>query len=270
MSLKYFNSFPKISYDIKGDSVLKNITDLTRRVKIRDNLNDFITSFYQRNSHGQRPEVMAHEEYNDSMLHWVLLHLNGVEDPNHDWCMDEQSLQRFIDKKYPNRVYRLEKQHFSKDQKSQFWFFYPGERITDINSFASPKPYATCVKFDSDLLQVTYKDMVGSDQTGGGFDDTNPGIAIIQGGDPRPVGEGAKGIIDVGGDTIGRNAVHHYEDSNGDIISRATYELDTSNNTKVTNAEYEIALNDIRREINVLSPELIEQVEKELVEKING
>ena len=34
--------------------------------------------------------------------------------------------------------------------------------------------------------------------------------------------------------------------------------------------EYEIALNDIRREINVLSPELIEQVEKELVEKING
>ena len=66
------------------------------------------------------------------------------------------------------------------------------------------------------------------------------------------------------------NAVHHYEDSNGDIISRATYELDTSNNTKVTNAEYEIALNDIRREINVLSPELIEQVEKELVEKING
>ena len=42
MTLKYFNSFPKISYDIKGDSVLKNITDLTRRVKIRDNLNDLV------------------------------------------------------------------------------------------------------------------------------------------------------------------------------------------------------------------------------------
>ena len=270
MSLKYFNSFPKISYDVKGDKILNTVTDLTRRIKIRGNLPDFIGAYYERNSHGQRPEVMSHEEYNDTMLHWVLLHLNNIEDPYYDWCMDDQSLQRFIDKKYVNRVVRLEKNHFTQDDKAQFWFFYPGEKITDINSSANPKPYATVVNFDSDLLQVSYKDIVGSDQNGGGFDDTNPQRAIIQGGDTRPAGIGSKGIVDIGGDTIGRNAIHHYEDSNGDIISRTTYELDTSNNTKITNAEYEITLNDIRREIRVLSSEFIEQIEKELVEKING
>ena len=119
--------------------------------------------------------------------------------------------------------------------------------------------------------------MVGSDHISGGFDDTSPGTAIIQGGDTRPAGEGNYGVVDEGGDTIGRNAVHHYEDSNGDIISRGDYEIDQAKAVElrvghipITNAEYEIALNDIRREIMVLSPDFIEQIEKELVEKING
>jgi hypothetical protein len=276
MSLKYFHSFPKVNYDIKGDNVFNNITDITRRTKIRDTLDEFVSAYYQRSSNGQRPEVMSHEEYNDVRSHWILLHLNSIEDPYFEWCMDEQSLQRYIDKKYVNRVYRLEKDHFSKDNKSQYWFFYSGETITDINSSASPKPYATCVNFDTDLLQVTYKNIVGSDQVGGGFDDTPSGIAIIQGGDNRPVGEGNYGIVDEGGDTIGRNAVHHYEDSNENIISRGDYEIDQAKavelrvgHIKITNAEYEIALNDARREINVLDPSLVDQLEKEFLEKIN-
>tara|TARA_Y100000401_G_scaffold117463_2_gene126402 strand:- start:5129 stop:5941 length:813 start_codon:yes stop_codon:yes gene_type:complete len=270
MSLKYFKSLSTIKYDIKGDNVLTEATNILKRVKVRDSLSEFVSTFYKRSSKGQRPEMMSHEEYNDVYTHWILLYLNNIEDPYYEWHMDEQSLQSYIDKKYPYRVCRLEKTHYSQDDKAQFWFFYPGERITDINSSASPKPYATCVSYDSDLIQVTYKDMVGSDQSDKGFDDTNPQRAIIQGGDTRPAGEGAKGIVEAGGDTIGRNAVHHYEDSDKNIISRATYELDTSNNTKVTNAEYEISLNDVRREISVLEPSLVEQFEKEFLEKING
>ena len=268
MPSKYFGSFPTISYDIKGDKNYKNITNLAKRVKVRDLLHEYISVYYERNLRGQRPEVVSYEEYKNTAYHWVLLQLNNVTDPYFEWCMDEQTLQRFIDKKYPNRVYRLTKDHLGN--KSQYWFFYEGETITDINSLASPKPYATCVKFDSDLLQITYKDIVGSDQVGGGFDDTPSGIAIIQGGDTRPAGEGNYGIVDEGGDTIERNAVHHYEDSDKNNISRATYELDTSNNAKITNAEYEIALNDTKREIKALTPDLLDQIEKEFLEKING
>jgi hypothetical protein len=58
-----------------------------------------------------------------------------------------------------------------------------------------------------------------------------------------------------------QNATHHYEDSDGNQLSYYTgvNDLNGAGNAKITNFEYEVALNDQRREIKIVRPEYIKQ-----------
>jgi hypothetical protein len=58
-----------------------------------------------------------------------------------------------------------------------------------------------------------------------------------------------------------QNATHHYEDSDGNQLSYYTgvNDFNGPGNTRITNFEYEVALNDQRREIKIVRPEYIKQ-----------
>jgi len=58
-----------------------------------------------------------------------------------------------------------------------------------------------------------------------------------------------------------QDATHHYEDSAGNQLSYYTgvNNLNGAGNAKITNFEYEVALNDQRREIKIVRPEYIKQ-----------
>ena len=101
--MAYFTYFPIIGYDIRGkknDSSVQRITDILKRVRKKleiINLAFFEESFVQ---DGDTPESLAHQVYDDSTLHWIILYANYMTNPYYDWPMTYFDLQKFVSKKY--------------------------------------------------------------------------------------------------------------------------------------------------------------------------
>jgi hypothetical protein len=103
--MAYFNYFPSISYDVRGDIKnprIQSITNVLQRV--RKKMNVINASFFEQYfiTDGDKPETLAHMIYGDSTLHWIILYANYMTNPYYDWPLTYYDLQKFIDKKYPN------------------------------------------------------------------------------------------------------------------------------------------------------------------------
>ena len=86
----YFDTFPKILYDSKGNGQVKIVTNLLKRVairtKVKNNTSLFDTYTVQ---NGDTPESIADKLYDDPELHWVVLMVNDITDRYHQWPMYE-------------------------------------------------------------------------------------------------------------------------------------------------------------------------------------
>ena len=99
----YFNYFPQLIYDMKNNGNEKLVTDLFRRVKIRDAILDeasLYEHYYVPN--GETPEVTAFKHFGDSELHWIIMMINDITDRFHDWPMQENQFNAFVNDKYDN------------------------------------------------------------------------------------------------------------------------------------------------------------------------
>ena len=101
--MAYFTYFPTIGYDVRGiknDSSVQRITDILKRVRKKleiINLAFFEEYFVQ---DGDTPESLAHQIYDDSTLHWIILYANYMTNPYYDWPLTYFDLQKFVNKKY--------------------------------------------------------------------------------------------------------------------------------------------------------------------------
>ena len=101
--MAYFTYFPTIGYDVRGkknDSSVQRITDILKRVRQKleiINLAFFEEYFVQ---DGDTPESLAHQVYDDSQLHWIILYANYMTNPYYDWPITYFDLQKFVNKKY--------------------------------------------------------------------------------------------------------------------------------------------------------------------------
>ena len=79
----YFDAFPVIPYDAKGDLNFKDVTNLLRRVGMRAKLksNTLLYDTYDVKE-GETPEMIAHKLYGDPELHWVILLINNITQCN--------------------------------------------------------------------------------------------------------------------------------------------------------------------------------------------
>ena len=86
--MSYFNSFPLVLYDMKGDQRKKLVTDIIKRVKVRHKILD-TASLYQKYFvvKGERPEDVAFKHFGKSDLHWVILLTNNITDAYYGWPM---------------------------------------------------------------------------------------------------------------------------------------------------------------------------------------
>ena len=58
----YFSIFPKATYDISGNTVTKEATDILRRFIVRLVVDKRVTEIYQYNiKDGDRPDIIAHK-----------------------------------------------------------------------------------------------------------------------------------------------------------------------------------------------------------------
>jgi len=103
--MAYFKYFPIITYDVRGKKnqfqidVITNILVRIRKKLDLTNLAYFVEYFVQ---DGDTPESLAHQVYNDSQLHWIILYTNYMTNPYYDWPLTYFDLQKFVNKKYSN------------------------------------------------------------------------------------------------------------------------------------------------------------------------
>ena len=100
----YFEAMPQTLYSLEDDrSNVKLVTNITTRVKIDDQVKNQYGLFEEYDvKNGETPELVAEKFYNNSKLHWIILHYNDIIDPRFDWVMDTNNLVKYVTGKYSN------------------------------------------------------------------------------------------------------------------------------------------------------------------------
>ena len=99
--MSYFDRFPLMAYDVKGDKNYKLLPDILRRVKLRSGLRSgaFLFDNYDVKD-GERPEDIAFKWFGDAEYHWVILMTNNVTDRYYQWPLSQPQFQEHIADKY--------------------------------------------------------------------------------------------------------------------------------------------------------------------------
>ena len=103
--MAYFNYFQTINYDVRGtknNNRIQPITNILQRVRKKLDITNI--AYYDKYFiiDGDTPEILAHQIYDDSELHWIILYANYMTNPYYDWPMTYTELNKFVMKKYPS------------------------------------------------------------------------------------------------------------------------------------------------------------------------
>ena len=99
--MAYFNQFPLMAYDVKGNSNYKLLPNILKRVKLRQGIRSgsFLFDKYDVRE-GERPEDIAFKYYGDPELHWVILMTNDITDRYYQWPLTQPQFQEHLTDKY--------------------------------------------------------------------------------------------------------------------------------------------------------------------------
>ena len=99
----YFEKFPKTVYTLDEYKSGQIVTDILRRTKFVEQLVQNFAFFDEYDvQDGETPEIVADLFYNNPQLHWIILHANEIIDPRFEWPLDEYNLYRITLTKYSN------------------------------------------------------------------------------------------------------------------------------------------------------------------------
>ena len=99
--MSYFNKFPLITYDIKGNKVRKLLPDILRRVKLRATVKSGAMLFDKYDvKENEKPEDVAFKWFGDAELHWVILMTNNITDRYYGWPMNSVQFAEYLTDKY--------------------------------------------------------------------------------------------------------------------------------------------------------------------------
>ena len=106
--MQYFEEYPKIVYDLVGRGDYKVVTDLLRRVKVRDGVKNNVSLFDKYNvKDGETPEQVSNKFYNSEDYWWVVLLMNNVKDRYYDWPLSTVQFQNYMKSKYALRLLQI-------------------------------------------------------------------------------------------------------------------------------------------------------------------
>jgi len=99
----YFNQFPKIYYDAVGDGNYKLVTNLLRRVQVKEGLKESGALFDLYDIEGEdTPESVAERFYGDQQYYWIILLFNNIKDRYYDWPLSQTQFETYVNDKYDN------------------------------------------------------------------------------------------------------------------------------------------------------------------------
>ena len=116
---QYFETFPKRLYDMANTGNPKLVTDIFRRMKVRDSIKDN-SSLYATYDvvPGETPEMIAYKHFGSTDYFWVICLMNDITDRFYDWPLTDQAFEEYVKEKYaePGGIHHYEKTQSSGAQ----------------------------------------------------------------------------------------------------------------------------------------------------------
>ena len=145
----YFSRFPKIYYDAAGDGNYKLVTNLLRRVQIKEGLRESGALFDLYDVGGEEtPESVSEQYYGDQKFYWIILLFNNVKDRFYDWPMTSVQFEAYINEKYSdvNGIH-----HYEVAQSSGATTSFDDSHKIQVNSTVSGATSVTNYDYESRL-----------------------------------------------------------------------------------------------------------------------
>lgn len=240
----YFNKFPPILYpfEINGELVYRQVTDVTVNVRIRRAILDYITLYDEYDiGEGETPEIVSEKAYGSPYYHWAIMMLNERYDYVNDWPLAQYELEQHMRVKYGEPV--------------TFTVLQDVKNSTTVNAIADA-PITVFTEFDykefyngatthvtvTEVTDVTETIVAGVTKYNCTFT-VDKTIHLLR--------EGSNFVVDP------LYNVHHYVDSEGFIVSSDNTNLvtDEFDAYPVSNYDYEVQANEAKRRIKLLSNE---------------
>ena len=131
----YFENFPKIYYDAVGKGNYKLVTNLLRRVQIKEGLKETAALFDLYDIQGEdTPESVSEQFYGDQRYYWIILLFNNVKDRFYDWPLPQKQFEDYVADKYgtPGGIH-----HYEVAQSSGPTSSFDDSHMIEVNSTVS-------------------------------------------------------------------------------------------------------------------------------------
>lgn len=287
----FLDKFPLVRYSI--DKKLLNEYDTVRnllfRVRILKEVMDMNMDTYYLYTikDGESPDDLADKVYGTSTAHWVILYANNIYDPYYDWPLSNSDLDKYIAKKYGSIEWaQTNYHHFEKVitrenpyfQKSTVTKFEVNEKkltdgiltlfdyTTNFNlgeiAFAGP----------SNAANIFSGEVISWSNSNGRIvlANTNGKIAPYQ--FLKGLTSSANGtVLRIESPSAPMDAYNTLVDTTDfisyNVASKTVFE--TTSRDRVSYYDYELNLNESKRQIKIIHPRYYTQIVNELDQLIN-
>ena|SRR5210317_296370 len=97
----YFSYFPQIYYDAVGDGNFKIVTNILRRVKVKQGLKEVGAFFDEYDVDSEMtPEILSEQVYGNQKYYWIILLFNEIKDRYYDWPLTASQFETYVNDKY--------------------------------------------------------------------------------------------------------------------------------------------------------------------------
>lgn len=233
----YFSRFPTLKYDIFGTGKPIELTDIFRAVRLKKNTKDDVLLYtYYEIQEDERPDHVSLKLYGTTDYYWTFFMINDtLINLAKDWPLSRSELENKINRMYAGNVMIVDEEMGDK--------FIKNEVLYGLQTGAT----ATITEKDTNLGQIKLTNIVGSFKQGEAVVGRTSGSRIIN-----------RGVIPY------VDAAHHYENVNGEYVSKHTLHA-----VAISNADYERGLNTAKTKIKVLRPEYVLKISEEFFKQIN-
>ena len=120
-SPQYFHHFPNIDYTTQinkaGFEKKIKIKDYFHLMELRQEMAQEATNFYTYTiQNGERPEVIAYNEYGDERHYWIVLQVNSIIDYYDQWPLSQHEFDNYMTKKYVTDKAMNEFHHYETEE----------------------------------------------------------------------------------------------------------------------------------------------------------
>lgn len=235
---KFFSKYVTTTIDKK----LVVVTDIFKRIGLGEQYKDISSLMIPYLvTDGETPELVSYKFYDTPDYHWVVLLMNGITNPRTEWPIANADIEKSVFAKYPFTVLVPNTSSYS---------------VGDIVANGNDKFEVVKVTAETQLVELL----------------SISGVVTLAANDVV-VNEtkDISGLVLSGIVSTPTTAIHHYFDNINEVIIDIdalveeegafvnVYNSNAQNIVPVTNYEYEFALNDEKRTVNVLDSRYLGQ-----------